>query len=55
MYFICPNCKQRSVDHDGLQELDDVPVACESCGFGFLFELNFLFFKTRSLQYQLIY
>jgi PAS domain S-box-containing protein len=38
-YFICPNCKQRSVDHDGLQELDDVPVACESCGFGFLFEL----------------
>jgi PAS domain S-box-containing protein len=38
-YFICPNCKQRSVDHDRLQELDDVPVACESCGFGFLFEL----------------
>ena len=38
-YFICPNCKQRSLDHDGLQELDNVPVACESCGFGFLFEL----------------
>ena len=38
-FFICPNCKQRSVDHDGLQELDDVPVACERCGFGFLFEL----------------
>ena len=38
-YFICPNCKQRSVDHDRLQDLDDVPVACESCGFGFLFEL----------------
>jgi PAS domain S-box-containing protein len=38
-FFICPNCKQRSVDHDRLQELDDVPVACESCGFGFLFEL----------------
>ena len=38
-YFICPNCKQRSVDHDGLQELDNVPVACERCGFGFLFEL----------------
>jgi PAS domain-containing protein len=38
-FFICPNCKQRSVDHDGLQELDDVPVSCESCGFGFLFEL----------------
>jgi len=38
-FFICPNCKQRSVDHDRLQELDDVPVACETCGFGFLFEL----------------
>jgi len=38
-YFICPNCKQRSIDHDRLQELDNVPVACESCGFGFLFEL----------------
>jgi PAS domain-containing protein len=38
-FFICPNCKQRSLDHDGLQELDNVPVACERCGFGFLFEL----------------
>jgi PAS domain-containing protein len=38
-YFICPNCKQRSIDHDRVQELDDVPVACERCGFGFLFEL----------------
>jgi PAS domain S-box-containing protein len=38
-FFICPNCKQRSVDHDGLQELDNVPVSCERCGFGFLFEL----------------
>ena len=38
-YFICPNCKTRSIDHDGLQELDNVPVACERCGFGFLFEL----------------
>ena len=38
-YFICPNCKQRSIDHDGLQEIDDVPVACDRCGFGFLFEL----------------
>jgi PAS domain-containing protein len=38
-YFICPNCKNRSIDHDGLQELDNVPVACQRCGFGFLFEL----------------
>ena len=38
-YFICPNCKQRSIDHDRLQEIDNVPVACDRCGFGFLFEL----------------
>ena len=38
-YFICPNCKQRSIDNDRLQEIDNVPVACERCGFGFLFEL----------------
>ncbi|MFL5918333.1 MAG: hypothetical protein ACJ74L_10985 [Gaiellaceae bacterium] len=38
-YFICPNCKQRSIDHDGLQEIDNVAVACARCGFGFLFEL----------------
>jgi PAS domain-containing protein len=38
-YFICPNCKNRSSDHDRLQDLDHVPVACGRCGFGFLFEL----------------
>ena len=38
-FFICPNCKERSVDHDRREELDDVPVACHHCGFGFLFEL----------------
>ena len=38
-YFICPNCKNRSIDHDRLQDLDNVPVACGRCGFGFLFEL----------------
>jgi hypothetical protein len=38
-YFICPNCRQRSIDHDRLQEIDNVPVACDRCGFGFLFEL----------------
>jgi PAS domain S-box-containing protein len=37
--FICPNCKQRSVDHDGRHGILDQPVACETCGFGFLFEL----------------
>ncbi len=38
-FFICPNCKQRSVDHDGRQGLLQQAVACERCGFGFLFEL----------------
>jgi PAS domain S-box-containing protein len=38
-FFICPNCKERSVDHDRLEELDAIPVACHRCGFGFLFEL----------------
>lgn len=38
-YFICPNCKQRSVDHDGRHGLLDAVPACETCGFGFLFEL----------------
>jgi PAS domain-containing protein len=38
-FFICPNCKQRSVDHDGRHGLLDIPAACEACGFGFLFEL----------------
>jgi hypothetical protein len=38
-YFICPNCKNRSIDHDRVQDLDSAPVACERCGFGFLFEL----------------
>jgi len=38
-YFICPNCKNRSLDHDGKQGLLQQAVACERCGFGFLFEL----------------
>jgi hypothetical protein len=38
-YFICPNCKDRSVDDDGRDGLSYHPVACRNCGFGFLFEL----------------
>ncbi len=38
-YFICPNCKDRSIDTDGRQGLLQQAVACERCGFGFLFEL----------------
>jgi PAS domain S-box-containing protein len=38
-FFICPNCKERSIDHDGRQGLLQQTVSCERCGFGFLFEL----------------
>jgi PAS domain S-box-containing protein len=38
-YFICPNCRRRSVDDDGREGMTDQAVACQSCGFGFLFEL----------------
>ena len=38
-YFICPNCKERSIDIDRMEGLYDEPVACHHCGFGFLFEL----------------
>jgi PAS domain S-box-containing protein len=38
-YFICPNCKERSIDHDRVEGLTRQAVACHRCGFGFLFEL----------------
>ena len=39
-YFICPNCKARSIDHDRRESLiDPTAVGCHHCGFGFLFEL----------------
>jgi hypothetical protein len=38
-FFICPNCKDRSIDHDARDGLLDHPPACARCGFGFLFEL----------------
>src|SRR5919108_2681865 len=38
-YFICPNCKQRSIDIDRKEGFYDEAVACHHCGFGFLFEL----------------
>jgi predicted RNA-binding Zn-ribbon protein involved in translation (DUF1610 family) len=38
-YFICPNCKERSIDHDRREGLSQDAVACHHCGFGFLFEL----------------
>ena len=39
-YYICPNCKKRSVDVDGLEGLSGRrELQCRRCGFGFLFEL----------------
>jgi hypothetical protein len=38
-YFICPNCKERSIDDDGREGMTSEAVACHNCGFGFLFEL----------------
>ena len=38
-YFICPNCRRRSLDDDGLEGLTGRAVSCTSCGFGFLFEI----------------
>jgi PAS domain S-box-containing protein len=38
-YFICPNCKQRSIDIDATEGFEDQAVTCRHCGFGFLFEL----------------
>jgi PAS domain S-box-containing protein len=38
-YFICPYCKERSIDHDRRDGLTQQAVACQRCGFGFLFEL----------------
>jgi PAS domain-containing protein len=39
-YFICPNCRRRSLDHDRQEGLSNRPVGCARCGFGFLFELK---------------
>jgi PAS domain-containing protein len=38
-FFICPNCKRRSVDLDGREGFSQQAVQCRTCGFGFLFEL----------------
>jgi PAS domain S-box-containing protein len=39
-HYICPNCKERSIDTDRRESLlDDQAVGCHHCGFGFLFEL----------------
>ena len=37
--YICPKCKQRSVDLDAREGFSREAPACRRCGFGFLFEL----------------
>lgn len=37
--FICPNCRERSIDSDGLEGFSSQAPQCRSCGFGFLFQL----------------
>jgi hypothetical protein len=38
-YFICPRCKERSIDTDAHEGFSSTAPACRHCGFGFLFEL----------------
>jgi len=38
-FFICPNCRRRSVDLDGYEGFSMQAAQCRSCGFGFLFQL----------------
>jgi PAS domain-containing protein len=37
--YICPKCKNRSVDLDAREGFSKGAPACRRCGFGFLFEL----------------
>ncbi len=38
--YICPNCKNRSVDIDGFEGLSGSDaLQCRRCGFGFIFQL----------------
>ena len=38
-HYICPRCKERTVDVDGHEGFSDDSPACRHCGLGFLFEL----------------
>ncbi len=37
--YICPNCRERSVDIDGVEGFSAQAPQCRNCGFGFLFQL----------------
>ena len=38
-HYICPRCKERTVDIDARDGFSEDQPACRHCGFGFLFEL----------------
>lgn len=38
-HYICPKCKERSIDVDAHEGFSSQAPACHHCGFGFLFEL----------------
>ncbi len=38
-FYICPRCKERSIDTDAREGFGEQAPACRHCGFGFLFEL----------------
>ena len=38
-YYICPRCKERSLDIDAREGLSEQAPSCRHCGFGFLFQL----------------
>src|SRR6476659_11086840 len=38
-YYICPKCKERSLDIDAREVFSEQAPSCRHCGFGFLFEL----------------
>ena len=38
-FYICPQCKERSLDIDAREGFSTQAPACRHCGFGFLFEL----------------
>jgi PAS domain-containing protein len=38
-FYICPKCKERSLDIDAREGFSTQAPACRHCGFGFLFEL----------------
>ncbi|RDI75756.1 hypothetical protein Gocc_0175 [Gaiella occulta] len=47
--YICPNCKNRSVDVDGFEGLTgSAQPQCRRCGFGFVFQLLEDFYPAPS-------